>query len=100
MPGYATICQGVQDKLVSLFDLDDVDVDDDDAAQFLNNNFNTINLLLFVLLYEAVFVAPSSCCHLCVCCLKEHNRKLIHVVRPQILPVRAENMLIGTERVN
>jgi len=64
MPGYATICQGVQDKLVSLFDLDDVDVDDDDAAQFLNNNFNTINLLLFVLLYEAVFVAPSSCCHL------------------------------------
>lgn len=49
MPGYATICQGVQDKLVSLFDLDDVDVDDDDAAQFLNNNFNTINLLLFVL---------------------------------------------------
>jgi len=57
MPGYTY-------KLVSLFDLDDVDSDDDDAAQFLNNNFNTINLLLFVLLYSVVFVAPSLSCHL------------------------------------
>jgi len=57
MPGYTY-------KLVSLFDLDDVDSDDDDAAQFLNNNFNTINLLLFVLLYSVVFVVPSLSCHL------------------------------------
>lgn len=41
-------------EIVSLFDLDvdgvNGDVDDDDVAQFLKNNFNTINLLLFVLM--------------------------------------------------